>query len=103
MRLTFWRQNVMAGFRKLRCNGWQIELRHSPTTAEVMRLLYDDEPPVIQKIDTMRFFVQPMVIGDERWAAITGCINDDEPIRIIEPFIVPDGDFAKVPLFREEC
>lgn len=102
LRKVFWRHNVMNAFRSLGSTSHKIELRHIYSAAEIAEIAFADSIPGIPSHDTITFFLAPLIIGDELWCGVTGCLNDSPEIRIIEPFLVPNRNMTAVPPFREE-
>jgi hypothetical protein len=103
LRRLFWQHNLMARFRRGSPDCWHVQLRHTASPVEFARWVFDENPMDIPAQDDVFFFLDPLTIGDEAWAAVTARWNDEEPIRVIEPFLVPDGLMENVPLFKEEC
>jgi len=93
----------MDHFRRLGCKAYRVEVRHTTSPAEFIRLAFDEGPVAVPANDEVIFYVQPIEIADEVWATITASMNNERSLRIVDPFRVPDGNLSLVPFFREEC
>jgi len=102
LRRLFWQLDVMQQMRDTNSTCHSATIPHTFSAAELMEVIFGSDPIEKQPDDRVIFMMAVFEIGDETWGAITAAMNYDFPLRIIEPFIIPDGKISNVALFKEE-
>ena len=102
LRRLFWQLGVMQHLRDANVTCYTTEIPHTFSPAELMSVIFGSDPIEKQPDDVVDFALVSFAVGDELWGAITASMNGDFPMRIIEPFIIPDGMIANIALFKEE-
>lgn len=102
LRQLFWKEDVMALMRAGNYDTFQINIPHSMSAQELMEMVFGSGPIERLPDDHVTFMLSTFNIGDEMWGGIAAGLNFDAPLRIIEPFHMPDRTVSGIPLFKEE-
>ncbi len=82
--------------------NYRLEIPHVMSAQELLHLVFGDGPVEKGTTDTVTFMLTTVRVGDELWGAIAAGLNYDPPLRIVEPFPMPDQTISGIPLFKEE-
>jgi hypothetical protein len=101
-RRLFWERDIMQIMREEKTDNYTVYIPHAATAAELLTMIFGEGPIQREPDDMVVFMLHQFRVGDERWGAIAAGINYELPLRIIEPFPMPDHTIAGIPLFKEE-
>lgn len=92
----------MERMRANEASNYQLEIPHVMSAQELLHVVFGEGPIEKATTDTVTFMLITIRIGDELWGAIAAGLNFESPLRIVEPFPMPDQSISGIPLFKEE-
>jgi len=98
----FWKEDVMAQMRATNSAAVRLDIPHTMSPQELMEMVFGSGPVCRYPDDHVTFMIAAFDIGDEMWGGVSAALNYAAPVRIIEPFLMPDRTVSGIPLFKEE-